>query len=186
MVRGLYIFTSFSLRLWRFLYCSHLPFHWLKSKRCCRISPRENIKDRTCLGPGLIIKWQSTALIFPHTPTWRFICYCRTHSIKKEVLLDMLRVPLHVSGRFLFILAAVVLGKLLGVNTRRKDGFALIQYIGLESSTLLAGMGFQTCSVWLCFCSRGDGPLSAAWVELGHNWNFWGSDSAQIQMEERV
>lgn len=48
----------------KFLYYYNLPLHWLKSKSCCRISPKENTKDRTCEGHGLIIKWQSTALTF--------------------------------------------------------------------------------------------------------------------------
>lgn len=60
----IYISTSFSLRLQKFLYDCSTPFHWQKSKRCCRISPKENTKDGTCQGPGLIIKWQSTALLF--------------------------------------------------------------------------------------------------------------------------
>lgn len=54
-------------------------------------------------------------LYFPCTPAWRFICYCRTHLIKRQVLFYMLCVPFHVSGRFLFTLVAVILGKLCEV-----------------------------------------------------------------------
>lgn len=91
----------------------------------------------------------------------------------------MLCVPFHISGRFLFILAAIVLGKLCKVQTWGEEMVLplytisqwKVQHLFLVCDFRLAQTNFAPADM-----ERGLW-LSAAWAE---------SDSAQLQMEEHV
>lgn len=95
-------------------------------------------------------------------------------------------VPFHVSGRFLFTLSAVVLGKLCKVQTwGEKMVLPLYTVLQWKVQPWYVISDLLRLTLLLLTWERGLW-LSAARAELGHDWNLGESDSTQLQLEEHV